>query len=133
MTTSPSSPTDDVTAVRSLLAATNPVPDPSLPPYEVLAARSAVGAVRSLPVAPRPGRGRFAVAGAVALVSVATLAALVAVPSLRGADTTVVASGPGAKAVRASFAATQASGTARGQLTVTHGGLTVTATGVGDF
>jgi len=127
------SPVDDLTAVRSLLGPANPAPDPTLPRDKVLAARAAVGMAR---VAARPAprmRGRFVAAGAVALLSVATLVAVVAVPGRQGGGTVNLATGPGAKAVVAASAATEAAGTARGLLTVSHGGRTVTASGIGDF
>jgi len=127
------SPVDDLTAVRSLLGPANPEPDPTLPRDEVLAARAAVGMAR---VAARPAtrlRGRFVAAGAVALLSVATLVAVVAVPGRQEGDTVNLATGPGAKAIGAASAATEAAGTARGLLTVAHEGRTVTASGIGDF
>lgn len=133
MTTSPSSPIDDLSAVRSLLGDANPVPDPTLPRDQVLAARADVGMARAVPPPPRAPRGRFVAAGAVAVLSAATLVAIVAMPTGRGTETTTLATGPGGKAVSAAFASTQASGTARGLLTVTQGGRTITATGVGDF
>jgi len=133
VTTPASSPTDDAAAVRSLLGPTNPVPEMSLTPGEVQSARAGLAMVRVAPAPPRPPRGRFVVAGAVATLSVATLIAVVAIPAGRDPATTSLATGPGAKAVGAAVAATQASGTARGLLTITHAGGTVTASGTGDF
>ena len=78
-------------------------------------------------------RGRFVAAGAVAVLSVATLVALVAVPAGQDGGTVALSTGPGGKAVNAAYAATAETGTARGLLTVTDGSSTVTATGVGAF
>lgn len=125
-------PIDDLTAVRAALGHANPQPETSMPREEVMAARGALGMAG---VAPRPAprlRGRFVAAGAVAALSVATLVAVVVVAP-QGTPTVDLATGPGAKAVNAASAATQAAGTARGLLTVAHGGRTVSATGVGDF
>lgn len=131
--TSDESFASDAAAVRSLLGPADPVPQPALAVEEVLAARASVGLSRAQPArAPRP-RGRFVAAGAVALLSVATLVALVALPAGKGGDTVTLATGPGAMAVSSAYATTAGSGTARGLLTVTSGGHTVTATGVGDF
>jgi len=126
-------PIDDLTAVRAALGHTNPQPDPTLPHQEVLAARAAVGMARVAPRSTPRLRGRFVAAGAVAVLSVATLAAVVIVPSRQGTETVELATGPGAKAVLGASAATEAAGTARGLLTVTSGGHTVTASGVGSF
>ncbi len=126
-------PTDDLDAIRSMLGPANPVPDPSLSDHVVMAARADVGLARSaLPPARRP-RGRFVAAGAVAVLSAATLVAIVAMPTGQGPGTTTLATGAGGKAVNAALAATQASGTARGLLTVSQNGQTITATGVGNF
>jgi hypothetical protein len=100
---------------------------------EVLAARASVGMARATTAPRRRVRGRFLAAGALAVLSVATLIALVVVPNQRGDGTVNLATGPGAAAVHAAYRATAATGTARGSLTVTAGGRTVTATGVGDF
>lgn len=124
---------DDAAAVRSLLGPANPVPDPALPPAEVQAARASVGLARAGTAPARPPRGRFVVAGALAAASVATLVALVAFPAGPGPETTSLATGPGAGAVRAAAAATEASETARGLLTVVGGGRTITASGTGSF
>lgn len=135
MTTSSSTNPDDVVAVRSLLGPADPVPDPALPRDEVLAARAAVGMARAdrVPTRSGRGRGRFVAAGAVAALSAVTLIALVAVPSGKDESTVDLATGPGAKAVSSAYAATAGAGTARGLLTVTHDGSTLTATGVGSF
>ena len=133
MTTPPTSPAEDAAAARSLLSHANPVPDPSLAPAEVRAARASVGMARATAATSRPPRGRFVAAGAVAAVSIATLVAIVAVPAGRGPGTTSLATGPGARAVQAAAAATEASRTARGLLTIAHADGTVTATGTGDF
>jgi hypothetical protein len=124
---------DDLTAVRAALGHANPQPDPALPHQEVLAARAAVGMARVAPPGTPRLRGRFVAAGAVVALSVATLVAVVVVSPPQGNGTIDLATGPGAKAVNAASAATQAAGTARGLLTVAHGDRTVTATGVGDF
>ncbi len=131
--TSASTPDDDAAAVRSLLGPANPVPDPSLNGDELAAARAGMGMARAASTPPPRPRGRFVVAGAVALVSVATLVAVVAIPTGQGNDTTSLATGPGAKAVGAAVAATEASRTARGLLTIRHGGQAITADGIGDF
>ena len=133
MNTSASSPDDDTAAVRSLLGPANPVPDPSLNGQELAAARAGIGMARAAPARPRRPRGRFWVAGAVAAASVATLVAVVAIPAGQSTDTTSLATGPGAKAVGAAVAATEASGTARGLLTIADGGQAITADGIGDF
>jgi hypothetical protein len=134
VTASPNTSPDDVAAVRSILSPADPVPDPTLARDEVLAARAAVGMARAGRVpTPRPGRGRFVAAGAVAALCVATLVALVAVPSSQDEGTVDLATGPGAKAVSSAYAATAGAGTARGLLTVTHGGSALSATGVGSF
>jgi len=133
MTTPDSSPADDAAAARSLLGPVNPVPHLSLAPEETMAARARVGMIRATPAPPPPRRGRFVVAGAVALVSVATLVAVVLIPTGQSNETTSLATGPGAKAVGAASAATRMSGSARALLTVTHDGRTITAAGTGDF
>ena len=133
MTTAASSPDDDAVAVRSLLGPANPVPDLSLSGDDLAAARAGMSMARAVPTPPRRARGRFVLAGAVAVASVATLVAVVAIPAGQSTDTTSLATGPGAKAVGAAVAATQASRTARGLLTVTHRGQVITADGLGDF
>ena len=133
MTTPATSLADDAAAVRSLLSPANPVPDPSLAPADVQTARGSVGVARTTAAASRPPRGRFLVAGGIAAACIATLVAIVAVPTGRGAGTTSLATGAGAKAIGAAAAATEASRTARGLLTVTSAGGTVTATGTGNF
>jgi len=72
-------------------------------------------------------------AGAIAALSVATLVALVAIPSRREPTTVDLATGPGARAISSAYGATAGAGTARAMLTVTAGPRTVTATGVGTF
>ena len=138
MTPAPSSiPGDrsgaDAAAVRSLLASADPVPDASLPMEEVLVARASVGMARARPRPARRPQGRFVAAGAVALLSVATLVALVVMPTEQSANTVDLATGPGALAVSSAYAATAGAGTARALITVTDGQHSVTATGVGDF
>ncbi len=133
MTSPASSPADDEAAVRSLLGPANPVPDLSLSPDEVRAARAGLRMARATTAPARPPRGRFLVAGAVAAVSVATLVAVVLIPTGGGPGTTSLATGPGAKVVGAAVAATQAAETARGLLTIAHPGGTVTASGTGSF
>jgi hypothetical protein len=131
--TSPT-PSDDVIAVRAILSPADPVPDPTLAREDVLAARASVGLHRGAPPPVRQPRTRLAAAGAVAVLSVATLLALVILPAAdKGGDTVTLATGPGAQAVIAAYASTASTGTARGLLTVTHGSRTVTATGVGSF
>jgi hypothetical protein len=127
------STSDDLAAVRALLAPANPVPDATLAREDVLAARAGVGLHRAAPPADRPRRAGLAAAGAVAALSVATLVALVAIPAGRGPGSVDLATGPGAKAIRSAYAATATSGTARAMLTVSAEGRTVTADGVGDF
>ena len=126
-------PIDDLTAVRAALGHANPQPDPALPRQEVLAARAAIGMAGAAPRSTPRLRGRFVAAGAVAALSMATLVAVVVVSPPQENGTVDLATGPGAKVVNAASAATQAAGTARGLLTVAHGGRTVIATGVGDF
>jgi hypothetical protein len=129
-----SSTPDDVAAVRSMLGAADPVPDPTVAMEEVLAARASVGRARAATTPARPpGRRGIVAAGAVAVLSVAALVALVAVPAGNDGDTVALATGPGARAVSSAYAATAGTGTARGLVTVTQGGRTVTATGVGAF
>ena len=128
----PSPIPDDLTAVRSLLGPADPVPDPTLPREQVLAARASVGLARAHPAAAPRRRARFVAAGAVAVLAVATLVALVAVPQDEP-GTVSLATGPGAQAISSAYAATARTGTARGVLTVTSGDSTLTATGAGDF
>ncbi len=132
MTTHPSSTPDDLAAVRSLLGPADPVPDPSLPRADVLSARAEVGLARAPAPARRPRRP-LVVAGLVAVLSVATLVALVAVPASQDTGTVALTTGPGAQAISSAYAATAGAGTARVELSVSEGGRTVTATGVGDF
>jgi len=99
----------------------------------VLVARAAVGMAGAAPRNTPRLRGRFVAAGAVAALSVATLVAVVVVSPPQETGTVDLATGPGARVVNAASSATQAAGTARGLLTVAHGGQTVTATGVGNF
>jgi hypothetical protein len=124
---------DDLSAVRSLLAPLDPVPDPTLAREDVLAARASVGLARAK-AAPAPRRRGLVAAGAVAALSVATLLALVLLPGDgRSTETIDLATGPGAQAINAAYQATTKAGTARGVLTVDHGNSNVTATGVGDL
>lgn len=134
MTPGPDPTGDDLSAVRSLLQPLDPVPDPFLAREDVLAARASVGLARAQ-AAPAPRRrGRLVAAGAVAVLSVVTLVAVVLLPSSQEPDTVALSTtGPGAQAVNAAYQATTRAGTARGSLTVTHGDSTITATGVGDL
>lgn len=134
MTPGPDPASDDLTAMRSLLQPLDPVPDPTLAREDVLAARASVGLARGR-AAPAPRRrGRLVAAGAVAVLSVITLLAVVLLPASQDPETVALTTtGPGAQAVNAAYQATTRSGTARGLLTVTHGNSTITATGVGDL
>lgn len=134
MTTgSPPTP-DDLDAVRSLLAPLDPVPDATVAREDVLEARASVWRTRAA-AAPTPRRrGRLVAAGAVAVLSVATLVAVAVTPAGQEPDTMSLATGAGAQAVNAAYQATTRYGTARGELTLTHGAAgTLTATGVGDL
>jgi hypothetical protein len=127
---------EDLRAVRDHLGAANPVPaaHPSRWPGRVPAPAAAGAPVLSLvPFEGRRSPVRWVFVAAVSVAALALVAALVVSPRGRRPTTLNLATGPGAKAVAASYQATRAAGTARGEFTLSFGGRTVSGQGVGDF
>lgn len=130
---------EDMKAVRHHLGPANPVPEAAASPWAgrvpTPAAPAAPGArVLSL-VADERRRSpvRLVFVATVSVAALALVAALVVSPGGHKATTLNLATGPGAKAVAASYQATRDAGTARGELTLTFAGQTVSGQGVGDF
>ena len=127
---------EDLQSVRDHLGPANPAPAAATSRWagRVPAPAAAGAPILSL-VAMEQRRSpvRWVFVAAVSVAALALVAALVVSPRGHSSTTLNLATGPGAKAVAASYQATRAAGTARGEFTLTFGGQTVSGQGVGDF